>query len=873
MSALYNPTVTIGVISLVLLAATISRVSSNSNGTVKPFYKNLSSSLLPILLGDIWPIDEYCHDTRLNKSIEDNAVVSYLLRKNNERDRYYNSRNDDEVYLVNVKSSVISVPTCSYQTWGYESREDLLKSGLPYKNQDQCSVQLRELLEQIAVNADNATIATPTTNTTTSSNKTITISQVNGHVPDNFLEGNIHWTGSYGLCVNVADRQFLFKGSTPMRYCLGAMKSRNWPQQQPVEETKNMNYFIRVGLCLPRSCDTSMLNEVPELKAMVERLAKHNLISPFNWRYNLTDIYCLPDEESPLRQLDTGSKIMIMVATLWLAVIIYSTMIWRRNNDTTNQRNQQDIDNNNITLTTIRNNDQNSSNLLRTKKTFEIEETSKRDKGFEWIKNWSLCYQFEMFIKPPSYLTNPAVAYGTGNKEQDNFVAFYVLDVVKVISGIWLVLSHGLLYYRGMLDNTREHVQTDDDWSFHLIRHGVNMVSIFFLIAGFLMSYKLFSSNKPVIFWRVIVSRYIRLLPLYLVVYTFVKKFGPLLGSGPFWDYGVSANSERRQCSKESWFIPWLLLADFITPFAHCLITGWHLANDFKITFTIPFLVIAMKKIPKPFPLVLGCSLVALSSLLCSVSFYQNRSFNFGHLMMDGAAIKARTFMTRTSSSYVNPIYRFGSFYMGVILAYIIVNYEKRRRNGKINENNQISQFDKLTKSRASTRKLIYSFAFVFTMALIETSPPCVKNRLYYRLGEEVARTVIKPLWTLLNEISWFLLMYHLLRVRGPQRLHKLLKWMGWNYLVKLNLCLILTHNEINRTWLSIQSRSIHFSMSNAYVYLASMLIVSYFVALLVHLAIERPLIGILENYITKKIANRPASSDNGAATGSKKTG
>lgn len=178
-----------------------------------------------------------------------------------------------------------------------------------------------------------------------------------GRVPSDLLRGNTRWYGSYSGCLDTKlTANPSMGGQTKrikFRYCLAALRSSGWSSSsmkkaaitgggrtKPPFDSQRLadfgvhtadfsmgNFFIRVGACLPQSCDSSAFDYEENVRN-IEKLVKFNLMRPFNSdHYYLSDLYCIPDQRSPLRSIPLMGKVLIGVSLVWLSLILLATTV------------------------------------------------------------------------------------------------------------------------------------------------------------------------------------------------------------------------------------------------------------------------------------------------------------------------------------------------------------------------------------------------------------------------------------------------------------------------------------------------------------------------------------------------------------------
>lgn len=292
----------------------------------------------------------------------DSDVENYYV------EQYPNNMTLEELQLSSVKAALRVAPMPLSTSWGYESRAEMRMSSLPVQSDSRCAAHLDQLsqrLDSIMTSVQSPTIdtqvdspgqaprhrATPVENLEANQLyksqdlQMLRYMDTFGHVPSDLLRGNVKWYGSYDGCLDTKLKANPSMGGTrrmKFRYCLGSLKSINWrragkqleEQQRSYSlgthdlDNKLDNYFLRVGLCLPESCDSSVLEFSKENGETIEKLLKFNLLKPFNSdHYYLSDLYCLPDLRSPLRTIPLFGKLLILVSLGWLGLIALATSI------------------------------------------------------------------------------------------------------------------------------------------------------------------------------------------------------------------------------------------------------------------------------------------------------------------------------------------------------------------------------------------------------------------------------------------------------------------------------------------------------------------------------------------------------------------
>lgn len=288
----------------------------------------------------------------------------------------------DELQFEAIKASMRLAPMPLHTSWGYESRDDLRVSSWPVRNGLRCTAHLNQLANRLANLNHNSPISTQSNQTASdqslnaaassamvrSSNSASPIENFEaqllyksndiqflryldtfGHVPSDLLRGNVRWYGSYSGCLDTKLNANKNLGGTKrikFRYCMAALKSVAWKNSfmskqeseghinkrisfgvHSIDFATGSNLFLRLGVCLPESCDSSAF-DYQENVENIEKLVKYNLMKPFNSdHYYLSDLYCLPDKRSPLVTIPNGGKLLIILILLWLYLILMATTV------------------------------------------------------------------------------------------------------------------------------------------------------------------------------------------------------------------------------------------------------------------------------------------------------------------------------------------------------------------------------------------------------------------------------------------------------------------------------------------------------------------------------------------------------------------
>lgn len=541
----------------------------------------------------------------------------------------------------------------------YNSYEELSLASGPQVNQKKCIRQLSDLVDRMHRQPDSRDL---------NFNQLL---DTFGHAPSGQLMGNYIWPGSYRECLRLQIHSR--EGKLGTKYCIARIKGVDWPK-----EVETDSVSVQVGVCLPESCDSiSYRNK----HALVEQLVEYNLRQIDKDMYEVAGLYCLPDEASPLRSIwrDPYRVIAVIVATCWIGMISYASVrdyLYESNlNEETSCRSLR------------------SSELLKSfsiihniNRLFTTTKQQSCDSDVSLIKQTNLS---------PSNRSELVQASGIEKRRSNNqintnittSVDLDILSSIKVIAMCYVILGHVLMIVTGGVIDARQ-LKTNPAFLVANLSPAF-AVNSFFSITGILTAYLLLKENKtspflasPTKWIMLTVYRYVRLMPMYLLVVLYSKFIAKYTNSGPFWDYGTSSLSHRRQCEQESAFWTLLFGANFKKPLEHCLPGGWYLANDFQFFLITPFFVYLLDKCPK-----IGMRVL----IICAVGGYLSAVFSIlGAEINDIRPIASfephafKVYVTSLVYTYTRPYYRIPAYLCGLYIGHILYQYEQDKSNPEI---------------------------------------------------------------------------------------------------------------------------------------------------------------------------------------------
>lgn len=437
----------------------------------------------------------------------------------------------------------------------------------------------------------------------------------------------------------------------PMRYCYAGLR---WPQWGNTSYERR-NFILRVGVCLPETCDSKSF----ELYGDKIRQLVDVHMSKFHEGYYIENLYCLPDEESDLRNPFnyTDAVMCIVFNAAWLTTIFIITAItvykkYIRTRHTSKKKGDS-----------VRHNKQKTSfplkNLLN---------------GFDLIKNYN-----------ESQSTKPAVQTIERSDEsqpspKQSRVNLRPLEGLKAYGCMTVITSHECMVLLGGVWNVEwVHYLLANSWFAPAANIFPQIVNVFFVVTGVVTAQVLLVRSRNSLlhakFWFLfIIYRYVRIIPIYLLVHWFLKSSYRFINYGPYWDYGTSHTGWSHICSENSYWDVILPSANYISPALQCNPVGWYIATDLQLALITPVVMILLCLKP-----LLGYLAVIVS---IAVAIFNHISYFYHHErdprgVFEWTAMNLTRVTHDTFVGYTILQFRFVSYFIGIICGHLLHLYDR----------------------------------------------------------------------------------------------------------------------------------------------------------------------------------------------------
>lgn len=772
----------------------------------------------------------------------------------------------------------------------YDNFDELQKSGGPEANQELCLSQLKYLIGRSKQIYGTDIFRTKDVNY-------FRFIDSFGRRPSGLLVGNAVWLGVYDECLrsNLVDSNNV---QIKTRYCMLNFKHRDWDHEDNVSQL----IAIKTAACLPKSCDS--INYKNKYK-LIERLAKI-AAGPYDLdsNFNISSLYCLPDEQSASRIWYYHPKVLITLAAfiVWISILLYSTYKY----DQFLQNDEQAIkyleDDSGFSLTEgcgkIIDKDQEMTqdSFVKIYKLLSIKVNTK--KLFSTTNNSALLHV------PVSKKSNQSDGTlindinknkGSQNGFKQQIVDLSNLEGIKVICMCYVILGHVLMTTTMIMSNGRDMASTTSISWFLANLTPAFAVNSFFSITGILTSYLLFKTKqiqniakKPVLWLGLIIYRYFRILPVYLIVTIYLKNISKFTGSGPLWDYGTSSLGQKRICENESIFWTILFGANFKSPFAHCVPSAWYLANDFQFFLITPIFITALYK-NRRFGIKLLIYSIIVGYLAGVTSIYSTPFDNLepiANFMPHGL----KTYITFFEHNYTQPQYRVSAYLIGLVAGYLIYEHEHnklvvRSLSGEFDDESTSKSGEMQSKSNKQENggevckqavkqsdegqevldwpEMFKEYGFslsAFCVTVCCITPYAATRLPFNKFFARFAVAIVMPTYHILFSLAIAIYIMLSSTGHGNKLITNLLSSPLWKPFARLSLCVVVTNIEVINYFIQTSKHTQSIDDKVLFVLNLSSIVVSYIVAIVVCILFEAPSRGILNlvlAQIMRKLTNQ----------------
>lgn len=668
-----------------------------------------------------------------------------------------------------------------------------------------------------------------------------------GRPDSDALTGSQFWLGSYGNCLDFRHTPSSSPAATAPQataaaatsggqqtirghYCLAVAQFPNWNPS----DTKNS---LKIGLCLPDTCTSSMFNENPRMLERVETMMKYQFgdNQPYA-RIKVREVYCLPHETSPARQFSWSALGWFAFVGLFVVVALLATLIDHLQTNVLpkesnivvaqlpssgSSRNWRNILIDSFSIK------RNLHKLMTIREATNSEQQQQQQQTTE-VSQPSNVQQYDS-------LTRQLQQVDSFNR--DTF--FNSITGIKCIGLLWIICAHTFMVTpivrKNLIDMDKLTATIAAD--FLLTAH--LMVDTFFALSGLLAAYLLFKDGieknaaKPGKWLVLTIHRYWRLTPIYLICYWFTKAVGHAVNSGPLWDYMTAEQSPRLNCARESWWEAILQMSDFKSPKEHCVPFAWFIANGIKFWIVTPiFLVLIHRSMRRGYAITLG-SILANIVLVATLAMQSNVDMKS---VIEFKPESADNMLNNMGQVYTRPYSRIGAYLVGLLAGHLIYLIDAGKMQVNLSKNAKIILW---MLCSITVMVLMFVLKIAKGIALDDSAIPWVFG---------ISSSLIRPLWSLCT--CWLVFALS----------HGQAKWLAhflsanfWRILVKLSFCAYLVQGEVIAQLVLARPMAEKYTYTDMISLPIIIIAMTLFVSFLMVIFLEYPLIGIEELLLPRR--------------------
>ncbi|GAB5368998.1 hypothetical protein AAMO2058_001367300 [Amorphochlora amoebiformis] len=390
-----------------------------------------------------------------------------------------------------------------------------------------------------------------------------------------------------------------------------------------------------------------------------------------------------------------------------------------------------------------------------------------------------------------------------------------ILDGLRVFSMMWIIFGHSMAW--PLMFSDHKHIL--------ILVSAKFAVDTFYWISGFLASYVAVSKFKNKSAASVIISspymylnRYLRIVPVYMLILWFYVEVLPMLHNGPF----VSVDTERSFCRDKWWRYVLLIQTLWPKEAPNCFIVSWYLANDFMFFLFFPPML-AIYKFNKKLGYIIPF-MGAMASII--YAYYEAGKDKWRIGQFDGSDYP---------SGYNYPPWtRFPVYVVGILFGYLYRDYKRYK---------DVQQQDPLGNQGSGKRLLVDAALLAFSLFLFgstvygiyqdaQSVPGTMSN---YENYAYIALT--KPAWAI-GLCCFCFVMFE----GGGGAIEWFLSREFFGYISKLTFCMYLIHPLILSLYFCNMVQSVRFTVFNYAVAFLGILFATAVVSFVVTLFAELPL-------------------------------
>ncbi|KAI5643617.1 acyltransferase family domain-containing protein [Phthorimaea operculella] len=423
--------------------------------------------------------------------------------------------------------------------------------------------------------------------------------------------------------------------------------------------------------------------------------------------------------------------------------------------------------------------------------------------------------------------------------KQNNALGLECVTGIKSLSMIFIIAGHACLFIGSgpVMDADAWDRLVRDPSSAFMLSNAL-LVDTFLFLSAFLfcrlLLIELDKRGGKLNVLPILVFRYIRLTPAYLIVILFYMTWLPKIGEGPLWEGRMLLEQER---CMNSWWANILYINNYVNNDDMCMFQSWYLSVDTQMFYIAPIFIYSLWRWRKVGPIFLGVGTV-VSLLIPAIITYKDR--------LDATILFfAKEFTDIVNAPYFKEAYikthmKMTPYFMGLLTGYILHRIQL--------QNYQLSRTIK-----------VFGWITSIVLGTVTTFSISLFYQEWYKYSVIEASAYIS-----LHKLAWGIANGWLIIACATGNGGIFTKLLMWKFLVplsRLTYCAYLVNGIIELYYVGQLRHPLHVTFFTVMANAVSHLVLTFTLALLLCITFESPIHGI-EKLLLRKFA-RPVLSDN----------
>nr|XP_013190090.1 unnamed protein product [Amyelois transitella] len=588
--------------------------------------------------------------------------------------------------------------------------------------------------------------------------------------PQGLLFGSSYHLGNFDECVEISDK---LDKNLPIegQYCLAAIKWRESEEAKKVRTGRGE--ILRWAVCVPNACKANAVQE------FVTDVLSHTVGNSTS--VELTERDCYLRRPVVVKPLDVA---FLAICLFFGSILLMSTL---------------------YEIYSIKWGSEKSSII------------------HDLIVSFSVIHNIKKII----------------STKQNNTLGLECVTGIKSFAMIFIVAGHACMFIAS------GPVMNPDAWD-KLLRQPVNslmlsnhlLVDTFLFLSAFLFSrlllIELDKRRGKLNVIPILVFRYIRVTPAYLIVILFYMTWLPKIGEGPLWEDRILLEQER---CMDSWWANILYINNYVNTDKICMFQSWYLSVDTQLFFIAPIFIYSLWRWSRVGPIFLSLSIVVTLAVPCVITYMDRLDPTILFYAKEFTDFAGNYYF---KEAYIKTHMKMVTYFMGILTGYILHRIQS--------ENYSLSR---TLKVFAWITSIVLGSVTIFSISVF------YQDWYEYNVVEAAAYISLHKLaWGIAN--GWLIVAC---ATGCGGWLATLLKWKFLVPISRLTFCAYLVNGIVELYYVGQLRHPMHVTIFTITANAISHMVLTFLLACILCITFESPIHGI-EKILLRTLA-RPVLSDN----------